>query len=65
MITKLKAFPLLNGYRGSNRRPQRTNRVLVNVSKMVLAIPEIKEWTSTQLWLPVGAKCVDARIILE
>jgi acyl-CoA synthetase (NDP forming) len=67
MITNLKAFPLLNGYRGS--KPADINalaEVLVNVSKMILAHPEINELDLNPVMAyPVGTKCVDARIILE
>ena len=67
MITKLKAFPLLNGYRGSKPADIKALvEILVNVSKMVLANPEIKELDLNPVMsYPVGAKCVDARIILE
>ena len=67
MIINLKAFPLLNGYRGS--KPADLNAladVLCNVSKMILDNPEIKELDLNPVMAyPVGSKCVDARIILE
>jgi Acyl-CoA synthetase (NDP forming) len=67
MITSLKAFPLLNGYRGS--KPADLDAlvgVLCNVSKMILDNPEIKELDLNPVMAyPVGTKCVDARIILE
>jgi len=67
MITKLKAYPLLNGYRGS--KPADIDAladILVNVSKLVWDNPEIKELDLNPVMAyPVGAKAVDARIILE
>jgi acyl-CoA synthetase (NDP forming) len=67
MITQLKAFPLLNGYRGS--KPADVNalaEILVNVSKLILDNPDIKELDLNPVMAyPVGAKTVDARIILE
>jgi acetyl-CoA synthetase (ADP-forming) len=67
MITNLKAFPLLNGYRGS--KPADIDalvEVICNVSKMILDNPEIKELDLNPVMAyPKGSKCVDARIILE
>jgi len=67
MITSLKAFPLLNGYRGS--KPADLDAladVLCKVSTMMIDNPEIKELDLNPVMAyPVGTKCVDARIILE
>ncbi len=67
MITNLKAYPLLNGYRGT--KPADLNAlidILVNVSRLVMEHPEIKELDLNPVMAyPVGAKTVDARIILE
>jgi len=67
MITSLKAYPLLNGYRG--QKPADINAladILVNVSRLVMEQPDIKELDLNPVMAyPVGAKTVDARIILE
>jgi acyl-CoA synthetase (NDP forming) len=67
MITQLKAFPLLNGYR--NTPPADIDAlasILCNVSRLVMENPEIKELDLNPVMAyPNGAKTVDARIILE
>ncbi len=67
MITQLKAFPLLNGYR--NTPPADINaltKILCNVSRLVMAHPEIKELDLNPVMAyKIGAKTVDARMILE
>ena len=67
MITQLKAFPLLNGYR--NTPPADIDAlaaILCNVSCLVMENPEIKELDLNPVMAyPKGAKTVDARIILE
>ncbi len=67
MITQLKAFPLLNGYR--NTPPADLDaliRIICNVSRLVMDQPEIKELDLNPIMAyPKGAKAVDARIILE
>ncbi len=67
MITQLKAFPLLNGYR--NTTPADVNaltEILCNVSCLIMENPEIKELDLNPVMAyPKGAKTVDARIILE
>jgi acetyl-CoA synthetase (ADP-forming) len=67
MITQLKAFPLLNGYR--NTPPADIDAlisVLCSVSRLVMDNPEIKELDLNPVMVyPKGAKTVDARIILE
>jgi len=67
MITQLKAFPLLNGYRGSKPADiQALTGVLCNVSKLIMEHPEIKELDLNPVMAyPNGTKTVDARIILE
>jgi acetyl-CoA synthetase (ADP-forming) len=67
MITQLKAYPLLNGYRGSKPADiEALQTILVNVSKLIMENPEIKELDlNPVLAYPVGSKTVDARIILE
>ncbi|HTY74058.1 MAG TPA: acetate--CoA ligase family protein [Candidatus Nanoarchaeia archaeon] len=67
MITQLKAFPLLNGYRGEKPADiDALAEILYNVSKIVLDNPEIKEMDLNPVMAyPKGAKTVDARIILE
>jgi acetyl-CoA synthetase (ADP-forming) len=67
MITQLQAFPLLNGYRGSEPRDiDALAQILCDVSKLILDNPEIKELDLNPVMAyPKGAKTVDARIILE
>lgn len=67
MIKKVKAFPLLNGYR--NMPPADLNaiiNVLLNASRLVMDYPEIKELDLNPVMAyETGAMTVDARIILE
>jgi acetyl-CoA synthetase (ADP-forming) len=67
MITQLKAFPLLNGYR--NTPPADIDAlaaILCSVSRLIMENPEIKELDLNPVMAyPKGAKTVDARIILE
>ena len=67
MVTKLKAYPLLTGYR--NKPPADLDaiiNVLLNTSKLVMDHPEIKELDLNPIMAyEKGAKTVDARIILE
>ncbi len=67
MITQLKAFPLLNGYR--NTPPADIDAlvtIICNVSRLVMEQTEIKELDLNPVMAyPKGAKTVDARIILE
>jgi acetyl-CoA synthetase (ADP-forming) len=67
MITELKAYPLLNGYR--NTPPADIDaliNVLCNTSRLVMDQPEIKELDlNPVIAYQKGAKTVDARIILE
>ena len=67
MITQLKAYPLLKGFR--NTPPADIDAlvsVLMSVSRLVMDNPEIKELDlNPVLAYPTGTKTVDARIILE
>ena len=67
MITQLKAYPLLRGFR--NTPPADINAlvsILCNTSRLVMEHPEIKEIDLNPVMAyPSGAKTVDARIILE
>jgi acetyl-CoA synthetase (ADP-forming) len=67
MITEVKAYPLLKGYR--NTPPTDINaivKVLLNTSKLILDYPEIKELDLNPVMAyEKGAKTVDARIIIE
>lgn len=67
MITELKAYPLLNGYR--NNPPADIDAlisILCCTSKLVMDHPEIKELDLNPIMAyPKGAKTVDARMILE
>jgi acetate---CoA ligase (ADP-forming) subunit beta len=67
MITQLKAYPLLVGYR---KTPPADIDALVsiicNTSRLMMEHPEIKELDLNPIMAyPKGAKTVDARIILE
>lgn len=67
MVIKVKAYPLLKGYR--NTPPADIDaiiNVLLNTSKLVMDYPEIKELDLNPIMAyEKGAKTVDARIILE
>jgi acetyl-CoA synthetase (ADP-forming) len=67
MITELKAYPLLKGYR--NTPPADIDalvNILCNTSRLVMDNPEIKELDlNPVIAYEKGAKAVDARIILE
>jgi acetyl-CoA synthetase (ADP-forming) len=67
MITEVKAYPLLKGYR--NLPPADVNaivKILLAVSKLVTEHEEIKELDLNPVMVyEKGAKTVDARIILE
>ncbi len=67
MVTGVKAFPLLNGYRNSPKADvEAIVDVLLKVSKLVTEHGEIKELDlNPVLAYPKGVKTVDARIILE
>lgn len=67
MITEVKAYPLLKGYR--NTPPADTKaiaKILLNTSRLVSDCPQIKEFDLNPILVyEHGAKAVDARIILE
>ena len=67
MITQLKAYPLLKGFRNSPPADiDALVSILLNTSRLVMENPEIKELDlNPVLVYPKGAKTVDARIILE
>jgi acyl-CoA synthetase (NDP forming) len=67
MITQLKAFPLLNGYRNTPLADiEALAEILCRVSDLIMENPEIKELDLNPIMTyPKGAKTVDARIILE
>jgi acyl-CoA synthetase (NDP forming) len=67
MITEVKAYPILKGYRGA---PPADTDAIVNIllatSKLVTDHEQIKELDFNPIIVyPKGAKAVDARIILE
>jgi acetyl-CoA synthetase (ADP-forming) len=67
MVTEVKAYPLLKGYR--NTPPADIDaiiNILLNTSRLVMDNPEIKELDLNPVMAyEKGAKTVDARIILE
>jgi len=67
MITEVKAYPLLKGYR--NLPPADINaiaNILVNTSKLVMENQEIKELDLNPIMVyEKGTKTIDARILLE
>jgi acetyl-CoA synthetase (ADP-forming) len=67
MISEVKAYPLLKGYR--NTPPADTDaitRILLSISRLVIDHMEIKELDLNPVIVyEKGAKTVDARIILE
>jgi len=67
MLTEIKAYPLLKGYR--NLPPADTEalvKILLNTSRLVTEHKEIKELDLNPIMVyEKGAKTVDARIILE
>jgi acetyl-CoA synthetase (ADP-forming) len=67
MITEVKAYPLLEGYR--NLPPADTEaivKILLNTSRLVMEHQEIKELDLNPIMVyKKGAKTVDARIVLE
>jgi acyl-CoA synthetase (NDP forming) len=67
MITQLKSFPLLNGYRNTPPADiDALTAILCSVSRLIMEKPEIKELDLNPIMAyPKGAKTVDARIILE
>lgn len=67
MVTGVKAFPLLKGFRNSPAVDiQAIVDILLCTSKLVMDYPEVKELDLNPVLVYMqGAKTVDARIILE
>ncbi len=67
MISEVKAYPLLKGYRGMPPADiEAIVQILLNTSRLVSEHPEIKELDLNPIMVyEKGAKTVDARIILE
>jgi len=67
MITEVKAYPILRGYRGQPPADiDAIVNILLNTSKLVMDHQEIKELDLNPIMVyEKGAKTVDARIILE
>jgi len=67
MITEVKAYPILRGYRGQPPADiEAIVKILLNTSKLVMEHQEIKELDLNPIMVyKKGAKTVDARIILE
>lgn len=67
MIKEIKGYPILTGIRGQEPRDiEVLVKILLQVSKLVLAYPEINQLDLNPIFsYAKGAKCVDARIILE
>ena len=67
MVTKVKSYPLLTGYRNTPQADiNAIINVLLNTSKLITDYPEIKELDLNPIMAyEKGAKTVDARIILE
>jgi len=67
MISEIKAYPILKGYRGNPPADiDSIAKILVNTSKLVIDHQEIKELDLNPIIVyESGAKTVDARIILE
>jgi len=67
MVTEVKAYPILKGYRGQPPADMDAIvNILLNTSKLVMDHQEIKELDLNPIMVyEKGAKTVDARIILE
>jgi len=67
MITAVKAYPLLKGYRNAPPADiEAIAEILLNTSRLVMEHQEIKELDLNPIMVyEKGAKTVDARIILE
>ncbi len=67
MIQEIKGYPILTGIRGQEASDTSALvNILLQVSKLVTDYPVIKELDLNPVFAyPKGAKCVDARIILE
>ena len=67
MITEVKGYPILKGYRGQPPADvEAIVKILLNTSRLVMDHMEIKELDLNPIMVyEKGAKTVDARIILE
>lgn len=67
MIKEIKGYPILTGIRGQEPRDiTALVNILLRVSKLVMDHLEINQLDLNPIFsYPKGAKCVDARIILE
>jgi len=67
MVTEIKAYPLLRGYRNMPRADiDSIVNILLNTSKLIMRHQEIKELDLNPIMVyKKGAKVVDARIILK
>jgi acetate---CoA ligase (ADP-forming) subunit beta len=67
MISEIKAYPLLRGYRGQSPVDIKTlAKILLSTSKLIMENQDIKELDLNPVVVyENGAKTVDARIILE
>jgi acetyl-CoA synthetase (ADP-forming) len=67
MITEVKAYPILKGFRGQPPADiDAIAKILLSTSKLVMEHPEIKELDLNPIIVyEKGAKTVDARVILE
>ena len=67
MISEIKAYPILRGYRGQAPRDiDAITKILLNTSKLIMDHQDIKELDLNPVMVyEKGAKTVDARIILE
>lgn len=67
MIQEIKGYPILTGIRGQDASDiSALESILLQVSKLVMDYPAINQLDLNPVFsYPKGAKCVDARIILE
>lgn len=67
MIREIKGYPILTGIRGQEASDTTAlTHILLQVSKLVIDYPSINQLDLNPVFsYPKGAKCVDARIILE
>lgn len=67
MIQEIKGYPILTGIRGQEASDiSALESILIQVSKLVMDYPAINQLDLNPVFsYPKGAKCVDARIILE
>jgi acetate---CoA ligase (ADP-forming) subunit beta len=67
MISEIKAYPILQGYRGQAPRDiDSITKILLNTSKLIMDHQDIKELDLNPVMVyEKGTKTVDARIILE